>query len=1484
MFSDDSQESTQQPSLDIRPIVPGSRQPYLPSDPDHSHFTHRSSPNPHTSPNQEASSLNFSDDKSFEESAQSGGIQWTQPLGVSLGGETQGEGSGGGAAGGEIQPALGLGLGGLEVIPEGSAGENLSTPKSSGSALHQQPAAGPSSPTRSSFPDGASIPEQGPSDPASPPDGRGPQVDAEPESDPNLDEPPSIPTPQPSQHASHSPSPPRLRSSTTAPQLKAVNGNGNGSKTPQHMSPISRFSVRSGSSGAGGSGSGSGGARRFGTTGTARSSRFTKPVPEVPVAAPSKDEPSQEEEDGDDEEDSFASETVKKGRKKEPTEKLETLFRSASQGEIGNEEVEGSAKKEKKSKRGNAGDDDESDKDEEDDLNWSDGTTPVRGRATTLDYEEGPTSPTPSRGNPLSDHPFPSSPPASNGIEVPAAQHVPTPPSQPSHPSQHSSRSSISQRESGVRRNRFRSSSPVQRRGGAFGAFGSTEQELHDSGDKLFSSQAVSDDLNLDREETDTQRSPVFQATQVVAHRPSSPLASSSQHLSAAGLEPTQTGSDDPMDGGESAPRSTPPPPQALPPVPIYRTLGYASRHASSGFVAPPPPPKPVMEPTQLATQVATQVDDPTLVAGAPAEPASPPRQEPHPHVPAHRMLSNASRHASVVSVATSAQTSVPSHRLLARRRSRVEEQSRAPYANGHAGRTEDAPQAEWEEKTQIDGEERTQVDSSSIGPPAGSLPHPFLRLSPHPKQAESMDIDEPPIPSGNLEASARQAVEEELDDDTDLSDDAPSPPLFDDVGAKPLAPRSPPLQSSARLMASRLSLGEGAKAASPQVANAGASAGASAGAGAGAAEPSIPSLPPAPLPTKPDPISYTGRIRKKRHIYSPSSPSPEPGISPPAGPSRARKRVQSESEDESSSAPEDTEDYSYRPPAAAGAGGKKPVSVRGAQPVAELPSRAGSTSGARDGKRKRKTTSPLTAQLSDSDESSSAPEDPEDESFRPRKKKGGKKEKAVKQEKMDKAGAKGKGKGKEKKGGKEVASRGGSAAAVNGDGKRMGKAGTVSRSVSVADGTGGGSHQAIKRIRLTLKDQASPASTTTPSSSAQPTQTRVLATYSRHFYPARIVNCDSKGYSGVYYDGDKFSGFGEEKLRKLDIRKGDVLDGINLKSLPKKLEVKEDWDGSEEGVKCWSKGKPLGRVELQYICIPKDTVRAHFGDRLFDPSTAVGVDGPLKVPDIKQKNPSPVKAVFATPSKPGTPRIFKDMVFLLTSGDEKENLSVADQITANGGRVAEDWTKMFNPDSPGGGGFARGLAATPFVVVPASTKASMTPKFMVALAKGIPILSAKFIEVSIKRKEAVKWQPYLVSSGFSDFTQHMMSQGVDPAWGEEGWDMGKAAHAYRPFAGKTALIVTPSSSQWMKTLVPCCLVNLGVADLKVVEIKNSSIEDMIDPKWDYVVVDNRKKKAVPEVLEGDERMGNINWLKQCLIMGEALPPSMKMEKAEKKD
>lgn len=459
-----------------------------------------------------------------------------------------------------------------------------------------------------------------------------------------------------------------------------------------------------------------------------------------------------------------------------------------------------------------------------------------------------------------------------------------------------------------------------------------------------------------------------------------------------------------------------------------------------------------------------------------------------------------------------------------------------------------------------------------------------------------------------------------------------------------------------------------------------------------------------------------------------------------------------------SSSAPSDPEDNTFQPQTQTQepslsplkGKGKAPASSRTSPSKASRDSRssrlassglhgsrsasvASNRTASRPSRNKRKNLSPTPSFDGDSD-SSSAPEDLEDFTFRPppKKAKKSKKQPAKMERKASRKAAK----------------------------TKEPEAGPSRRRASVS---------ASRTVRA-----ASAVPTPIPTQQdGDDEPLRVLALWSktRDYYIGTVTARNKTGYRVSFDDGLNRT-VPADRMRLLHIRKGETITcGDN------QYVVDQDFTGNGKEILGLDSKKNIYSVQSKQLAISQSDIEKNFGDRL--------------VPLIELESRFPAvtasgKRSSLTSVAPGECPEFENKVFLIT-GDVKDALKRT--IEAHGGVVVPDWESVFTLKDDS---YELSAGGVPFLINNSEPGTILTPKVMAALAAGMPILSAAYIEEAIRGP--VDWRTFLVAPGYSAALRAYASQDIADDWGAEGWQAATAKSKRQPLAGKQVLFVEPSA------------------------------------------------------------------------------------------
>ncbi|QRW26897.1 hypothetical protein RhiXN_01492 [Rhizoctonia solani] len=322
------------------------------------------------------------------------------------------------------------------------------------------------------------------------------------------------------------------------------------------------------------------------------------------------------------------------------------------------------------------------------------------------------------------------------------------------------------------------------------------------------------------------------------------------------------------------------------------------------------------------------------------------------------------------------------------------------------------------------------------------------------------------------------------------------------------------------------------------------------------------------------------------------------------------------------------------------------------------------------------------------------------------------------------------------------------------------------------------------KRARGDMPREKSPApakrhkvkqapSSAAPASSSL-TGTRVLAWWhGGNYFFGSIVSEESKGRWEIGFDDSSSSKVPITRIRRAILQVGDsiqVNSGGDLMVDATVVSV-ANWETKRQArVLMVHDGKEVRRdVESRVISIPSKIVSKSWGDRMFEVSPA---------PPIKRKG---VFSHSGTVSKTGSELTGYAFVLTIKAEDvgvgEKElegwKVKLRTKIEGHGGTVVDEWDELFSirGRADANGWYAEEMAlhyvggsSWPDVrkVFLLSGRMGTTPKYLMALALGVPCLSYKWVDEFLQ-DDTSQWMDALLPRGMSEFYQTEISQVVDP-------------------------------------------------------------------------------------------------------------------------
>ncbi|KAG6332536.1 hypothetical protein ID866_6555, partial [Astraeus odoratus] len=322
--------------------------------------------------------------------------------------------------------------------------------------------------------------------------------------------------------------------------------------------------------------------------------------------------------------------------------------------------------------------------------------------------------------------------------------------------------------------------------------------------------------------------------------------------------------------------------------------------------------------------------------------------------------------------------------------------------------------------------------------------------------------------------------------------------------------------------------------------------------------------------------------------------------------------------------------------------------------------------------------------------------------------------------------------------------------------------------------------------------------------------------------------------------------------------------------------------------------GERIATLEVEFadIRIANRTLQGQWKNRILDRESIV----PLVKPKPLCDTGTPSKQSLA--SLPGKPvRKLAKTGFVVTlsvknTDPDKTKDDTMMAIKQYGGQLIDDWSSVFTMEGKHSQSNKR-WAVTPedfrlredvtldrvFLL---ADDANQKPKFLIALALGIPCLSFEWLTRDIKFSP--DWQPFLLPAGYSDALGARISQLVDLDWGnctEYLQDILSNKVAPKLFSNKTFLCVgsdfVPPHRNRKNTnagrgkeaacTVPWIILCMGASRVEAItDIKQVTSKEL--RSFDYVIV-----KDVEDVEDlGTIMVASVAWVKECLISSRIIP------------
>ncbi|EJU05264.1 hypothetical protein DACRYDRAFT_113429 [Dacryopinax primogenitus] len=402
----------------------------------------------------------------------------------------------------------------------------------------------------------------------------------------------------------------------------------------------------------------------------------------------------------------------------------------------------------------------------------------------------------------------------------------------------------------------------------------------------------------------------------------------------------------------------------------------------------------------------------------------------------------------------------------------------------------------------------------------------------------------------------------------------------------------------------------------------------------------------------------------------------------------------------------------------------------------------------------------------------------------------------------------------------------------------------------------------------------------------------RVFAGWSdKCYYPATVTNRVSSGRkAGQFHldfdDGAILETVAVSSLRAAVLKEGDTIAILKDRKW-REGTVMEGAFGTVQKdalvrIRLDQGSQSIEQVAIKSLRIPRNAV-ADWDDRKLTSDQVVVHAIVKREPEDRRRRASTAGPGGSTSESPvasqrrrGRPMsaVFEGHAFIVTAKEDKTKAELVRQIEQASGQVAEDFGDYFDVTEQHitWKGAERGLIAVWCIAREVST----TPKYLMALALGVPCLGSRFISDVIEKRTTIdKWGPYLLSAGKSDYQGTECSQKVDWRWVEDD-DAGRSfmndiissPHICRPLQGKRLFFLVSKKDNFLKGRLVDALWAMGAEHVE----KTSALSLDVDwNSYDYLYWPDEETSFTLPRNKRAKRVGP-NWIKQCLITGLCVP------------
>ncbi|KAF9484732.1 hypothetical protein BDN70DRAFT_872278 [Pholiota conissans] len=416
----------------------------------------------------------------------------------------------------------------------------------------------------------------------------------------------------------------------------------------------------------------------------------------------------------------------------------------------------------------------------------------------------------------------------------------------------------------------------------------------------------------------------------------------------------------------------------------------------------------------------------------------------------------------------------------------------------------------------------------------------------------------------------------------------------------------------------------------------------------------------------------------------------------------------------------------------------------------------------------------------------------------------------------------------------------------------------------------------------------------------------RVFALWTQdgHYYPGTVHSTDNHLLYNIKFDDQTEAWVSIDDIRICDLRIGDdVLFGNRAR--PAKI---TNVDGLKDGfVRIGDDGK-IEEKAVSELRIAHKTILFTWADRKVTPQTISTTVKPVR----KQPSPSPSKLSMVgvpTDKRGSRKKVLPNTGLIITlsahnQSPKKERENVLNAVNDSGGFLIEDMKDVIKMEGKLSASNNRWTITKSEVKWIGNTAMhrlflvaddyNQKPKYLMAIALGIPCLSTSWLQTCVNLGEEKDWTGFLLPQGYSDALKARLSQQIDIDWGNSIHhltDIMNNPVARKLYTGKSILCVghdmicppktkrrtgTDERALEASTALPRIILAMGAEIVEAVTEARYASKSLAD--YDYLVI-----KEPEQYLREYSQCTTVHWpyVKQCLLASRHLPLPVWPKEAE---